>query len=240
MATPTSPQDLPRRGWSDAPWRGLQELLHGPPGVVAMDWDETATRGDISYLLLADLDERQPGVWAALQERIAGDRLLGYRELALLIQTGRTEAEVAAWTRAVAERALARGELRWVSEIRDLTGALHAAGWGVYVVTGSPTPVVAALAREYGIPHEHVIGMGAVPGPDGRFLPELLEPVTWREGKAARFRARVGTVPTLALGDSEGDVALLASAHHAVWIDHGDPVLRTAALARGWWRQEGW
>ena len=96
------------------------------------------------------------------------------------------------------------------------------------------------MASEYGIPEERVIGMDAELGDDGRYRNQLVRPVTWRSGKPERLRLRAGRDPDLALGDSEGDIKLLESARHAVWIDRGDTQLEAVASARGWLRQEAW
>ena len=98
---------------------------------------------------------------------------------------------------------------------------------------------MAALAARIGVDTTRVVGMEPVTGEDGRFVEALHEPVTWREGKVQCLHARAGTLPTLAMGDSEGDIRMLESARYAIWIDRGDPQLRRAARTT-WWRQECW
>lgn len=240
---PEARPPLPERGrWSDQAWAGLCDLLARPTGgVAALDWDETCICGDISYALLDDLATRAlVDPWIAYRDKIAADRLLAYRELAIELLAGRTPAEVRAWTRRVYEAGLGSGKLRRVPEMESLIRALLLRGWSVYVVTGSAGEVVATLARELGLPRDRVLGMDAVLGADGRFTDTLIEPVTWREGKTANLLARAGGPPDLAIGDSEGDIHLLESAGCAVWIDRGDPELSRVAKERAWWRQGGW
>lgn len=234
---------LPRRRWSAAAHAGLTDLIGrgGSHRVAALDWDETAIRGDISYALLDDLDgSTDEDLWGHYRALIARDRLEAYKSLARLLLHGRTRDEVHTWTRTVAEAAVAAGRLAWVPEIADLVAALHATGWEVWVVTGSPTEVVGVLAPRYGVPSDRVIGMDAPTDDGGRYCNELIEPVTWRDGKPALLERRTGRAPDLAMGDSEGDIRLLAAATAAVWIDRGDPELAAEAAKHGWWRQEGW
>lgn len=238
-----APRQLPRRRWSLSAYEGLSALtdrVDGTP-VAALDWDETCVCGDISYALLDDLDASSPeDLWAHYGELIQRDRLLAYKALAVLLMQGKTRDEVRDWTRSVFERSLQTGRIRRVPEIADLVAHLHREGWAVWVVTGSPTEVVATLAPDIGVPEERVIGMEPVVGDDGRYGDRLHEPVTWREGKADLLAARAGRAPALAIGDSEGDIALMRSAAHAIWIDRGDPELEQAASSSGWWRQEAW
>ena len=240
----SSTPHLPRRRWSEAAYDALAERIstrfdHRP--VAALDWDETCIRGDISYALLDDLDsETNEDLWAEYRSLIEEDRLVAYMRLAVLLLEGRTTDEVTAWTHRVARQCVADGTLSWVPEIGDLVHALHRAEWDVWVVTGSPTAVVAALAPEYGIPADRVIGMDAPLDDEGRYLGHLIEPVTWREGKPLLLSRRAGRPPELAMGDSEGDIRLLEAARHAIWIDRGDPELGAAAAAAGWIRQEAW
>lgn len=233
---------LPRRRWTEAAHGGLTGLLaHTHNGLLALDWDETSMCGDISYALLDELDAASADdLWGQYRHWIENDRLEAYKALARLILTDRTPEQVHRWTVEVARARVADGRMSWVPEIADLVRAVHAAGWEVWVVSGSPTPVVAALATEYGIPTDRVLGMSAPVSDSGHYLDALIEPVTWREGKAQLLQERAGRAPTLALGDSEGDVALLRAARHAVWIDKGDADLIAAAADTHWWRQEAW
>ena len=235
---------LPRRRWSTDAHDGITALVRkraGQRSIAALDWDETCVRGDISYALLDDLDRESPDdLWAYYGGLVETDRLTAYKELAVMLLKGRTAEGAAAWTQGVYDAAVASGKLALVPEMIDLVAYLHAAEWDVWVVTGSPTAVVSTLSPAIGIPSERVIGMDPIIDEDGRFGASLIEPVTWREGKAELFKRRTGLAPALAIGDSEGDIQLLRSSERAVWVDRGDLELEAAALDHDWWRQEGW
>jgi len=116
--------------------------------------------------------------------------------------------------------------------MRSLIDYLRGAGWEVFVVSASPQPVVEAAAALYGVPADHVLGVGTAMR-DERLTSDVLAPVTWRQGKADALRARTGLRPTLALGDAWTDFEMLTDAEAAVLIDRGKADLVKAVRARG-------
>jgi phosphoserine phosphatase len=76
-------------------------------------------------------------------------------------------------------------------------------------------------------------------GPDGGFLPGVLDPVTRRQGKVDALHLAHHRDPTLMLGDSQGDLPLLRAARFRLVIDKGDERVRSEARAGGWWITEG-
>ncbi len=231
--------------WDPAIRAGLEAMLASEaPGIAAFDWDETCIRGDISETWLAELEAAQPtGRVDAYEAGCAADKRAAYIQLAIDLVHDRTEREVRAAVLDVAERAVRDGRIAFRPEIRELIWALQRHGWAVWVVTASPTAVVQPLAETYGIHPHRVLGMQSPLSADGRYLPHLNEPATFREGKRSALTDHAGGAPTFAAGDSEGDLWMLSAARYRLLVDRGprgDPALRARATAEGWWIQHGW
>jgi len=233
--------------WDETIARGLADMLEqtpsDPPPIAAFDWDETCIRGDISESWLTFLDEADPGRLAAYEAGCATDRRAAYEQLAIDLVRGRDEIEVRRAVDDTFRRAVREGRIAPRPPIRELMAAMVGRGWDVWVVTASPTPVVQTLAADYGVAPDHVLGMTSPRGENGRYLPSLTAPVTYREGKLAALLEKTRRPPTFAAGDSEGDLWLLEAARYALVIDRGprsDPELIRKATAAGWWVQRGW
>lgn len=231
--------------WAPDIRAGLEAMLADePPGIAAFDWDETCIRGDISETWLAELEAAEPtGRVHAYEAGCLADKRAAYIQLAIDLVRDRTEGEVRAAVLATAERAVRDGRIAYRPEIRELVWALHRHGWAVWVVTASPTAVVQPLAETYGVHPHRVLGMQSPLSPDGRYLPHLVEPATFREGKLSTLTVHAGGPPTFAAGDSEGDLWMLSAARYRLLVDRGprgDPALRARATAEGWWIQHGW
>ncbi len=226
---------------------GLDDMLAktaaGTAPIAAFDFDETCIHGDISETWLTYLDELEPGRMAEYRAGCKADRAAAYQKLAIELVRGLTRTEVATLVEAAFRRGIAEGRIALRPSIHQLVASMKHHGWEVWVVTASPTPVVQTVAVNYGIDPERVIGMTSPLGADHRYLPELLQPTTFREGKLDALLARTGRAPTFAAGDTDGDLWLLNAAQYALLIDHGertDPALRERARQAGWWIQRGW
>ena len=125
--------------------------------------------------------------------------------------------------------------IRIFAEIRDLIEAFSVAGWRVCIVTASPEPLIQAVIGQWGLPEVNVFGMQLerAPGPQGAFLPNVVEPLTFAYGKVARLLAEEPRALRFAAGDSWGDYALLLHAEQALLVDRGNPLLRHHAQRSG-------
>ena len=217
-----------------APLRDAVRRAAAPGGVAAFDADGTLWREDVGEAFLRHLvglgwvrlpDGRDP--YEAYERAVQRDKRTGYMYAAQL-QAGLSEAEVAA----EAER-FARSWVppRLVRAALELRAACLEAGLRPVVVSASPLPIVRAAAPLAGFGDFAGI---AVCVRDGRFTAEVLEPVTYAEGKV---EAAAGFGPLiLACGDSlGGDLPLLSAARIAAVVapSTGSP-LRDEALRRGW------
>lgn len=233
--------------WAPEIAAGLEEMLARTPSepqpIAAFDWDETCIRGDISETWLTFLDEAEPGRLAAYEAGCHADRRAAYEQLAIDLVHGRREVEVRSAVDQAFRRAVVEGRIAVRPAIRALMGEMRRRGWDVWVVTASPTPVVQPLAMTYGIGPDRVLGMTSPKGGDDRYLPSLVHPIPYREGKLAAILEKTGRPPTFAAGDSDGDLWLLRAARYALVIDRGprtDAGLRQQAAESAWWVQRGW
>ncbi len=226
---------LTHPGWRPAVRKALEALVPGSPRrVAAVDFDGTCVRGDLSEtslaLLAAATTDDVVGAYEAACETDPG---AAFVDLVHTLCAGRTTSEVAA----LGLRALDEGEpfgLSARASIRELLGALHEHGWEIWLVTASAEPLVAAAASRLAFPPHRVIGMLPSIGPDGRYQRSALLRIPWRHGKVEALERLLGRRPDLAIGDSPDDEPMLAHAHRALLLDHGDSALAARARERGW------
>jgi HAD superfamily phosphoserine phosphatase-like hydrolase len=207
----------------------------GSGGVAVFDADGTLWREDVGEAFLRHLvaigwvrlpDGQDP--YEAYERAVARDKRTGYA-LAAQLQAGLLEVDVAA----EADR-FARSWVppRLVRAAQELRAACADAGLRTVVVSASPAPIIRAAAPLAGIAEQAAIEVRICAG---RFTGEVLEPVTYAEGKvqaAARFGPLI-----VACGDSlAGDLALLSAARIPAVVapSTGSP-LAAEALRRGWY-----
>lgn len=244
MSPTTLPGLLEGLGWQESVRDGLERMLATTaPGPAVFDFDQTILRGDISESMLSDLAARrgEPLV-AVYEEACMRDLRTAYVELVHTLVAGRTEPEARRMAQSTFEAGVRGGHLGIRPAMRELVWALQRLGWEVWVVTASPEVLVQAVAELVGVHPSRVVGMRSEVGPDGRYLPRVLDPVTFAEGKLEAVRAHVGADPTFAAGDSVSDEPMMVAARHALLVDRGHEALRDRARSRGWWIQpaSGW
>jgi len=221
----------------------IADLLQQDEGgrrIAALDFDDTCIRGDVGLALLDRFDALSSrDLVAEYEADCARDTRTGYANLTSTLLAGRTPDEVRRETREALTEALADGRITWVDEIRRLIQTLQTQDWEVWIVTASPEVVVQVAAAHYDIPHAQVIGMRCALE-SGRYTPQVLEPITYRQGKLDALHRRCGAGPQLAMGDSLSDASLLHAAQVGILVDRGDPALRDHAHEVGWHIVEGW
>ncbi|MFL5311263.1 MAG: HAD family hydrolase, partial [Myxococcales bacterium] len=206
----------------------------GDGGVAAFDADGTLWREDVGEAFLRHLVAigwvRLPGgrdPYAEYERAVERDKRTGYMYAAQL-QGGLVEADVAAEAVRFARSWVPPRLVRAAQELRAMCSD---AGLLPVVVSASPLPIVRAAAPLAGF--AELAGI-EVRVRDGRFTGEVVDPVTYAEGKvqaASRFGPLV-----VACGDSlTGDLALLSAARIPVVVapSSGSP-LATEAARRGW------
>lgn len=206
-----------------------------PGGVAAFDADGTLWRDDVGEAFLRHLvaigwvrlpDGSDP--YEAYERAVERDKRTGYVYAAQL-QDGLAQAEVAAEAERFARSWVPPRLVRSAAELRDLC---LDAGLRPVVVSASPSPIVRAAAP--------LARFGECAGIEvrvrgGRFTADVVEPVTYAEGKV-EAASRLGPL-VVACGDSlTGDLALLSAARvSAVVAPRAGSPLADEARRRGWW-----
>lgn len=214
--------------------RALGRSTNG--GVAVFDADGTLWREDVGEAFLRHLvslgwvrlpDGSDP--YEAYEREVDRDRAAGYAYAAQLqagLEVGRVQEEAvrfaASWV-----------PPRRIADALRLREICAEAGLVPMVVSASALPIVVAAGPLAGFPPERCRGI-EVRIRGGRFTAEVVEPLTYAEGKIAA--ARSAGALALACGDSHtGDLAMLQAAQVAVAVApvSGSP-LSTEARKRGW------
>jgi phosphoserine phosphatase len=171
--------------------------------------------------------EKQP-FKAALENdthTLGESEIKGLTEIVAGTHAGKTteelEASVNAWLATAKHPTLNRPYTELVYQpMLELLDYLRANGFRTYIVTGSVTEFLRAWAeRVYGIPPEHIIGSTvetklAVDGGTAKVTitgePAFLNN---RDAKALAIDRAIGRRPILAMGNSDGDLALIRLAN---------------------------
>ncbi|MCB1172938.1 MAG: haloacid dehalogenase-like hydrolase [Leptospiraceae bacterium] len=121
--------------------------------------------------------------------------------------------------------------IRVYPEIRHLIQALQARDWQIRIVTASPRELIAAVISNWGLQPDQVIGMQLARNAEGEYLPEIIEPLPFQQGKLDILYASLGEKRALdfAAGDSPGDSSILQAARVGLWIDRGHPEMARLA-----------
>lgn len=215
------------------------------PGALALfDADGTLWREDVGEAFLRHLvslgwvrlpDGSDP--YEAYERAVDRDRASGYAYAAQL-QAGLAEQKVAAEARRFASAWVPPRIIEGTARLRALC---EEAGLLPMVVSASALPIVVAAAPLAGFPAARCKGI-EVRVREGRFTAELVEPVTYGEGKVASAMEAAGNqLPAagriaVACGDSlAGDLAMMEAARIAIAVAPaaGSP-LSIEARKRGW------
>jgi phosphoserine phosphatase len=209
------------------------------PGYAVFDADGTLWREDVGEAFLRHLvhlglvslpGRRDP--YAAYEEAVARDKRTGYAYAAQLhagLAAARVQAEAARF-------AAQWVPLRLIASTSLLLTACRGAGLVPVVVSASQIDIVRAAVIHAGIPWDRCAGMCTALDAAGRYTENLIEPLTYAEGKLTAA-ARAGWGPIrVAAGDSiTGDLALLSAAAVPVVVAPASgSALAEEAKKRGW------
>jgi len=196
--------------WAEAP----------VPFQLAFVLDEVKRRAATDPVLAADpmVQAANRGDLAAL---LAGDRQDGLMHLMALTHTGMTTDEfsksVSDWMAAARHPRFNRPYDQLIYQPqRELLKYLRAKGFSTYIVSGGGADFMRVFSeRVYGIPPEQVVGStGTVRFEMRDGKPVLVKTADYvfvddKEGKAAGIHEFIGRRPILAIGNSDGDQAML-------------------------------
>jgi phosphoserine phosphatase len=207
-----------------------------PGGLAVFDADGTLWREDVGEAFLRHLvslgwvqlpDGSDP--YEAYERAVDRDRASGYAYAAQL-QAGLLVEKVEAEARLFAASWVPGRRIASAGRLRDLC---ESAGLRTAVVSASALPIVIAAAPLAGFGPAQCHGI-EVRTRSGRFTAEVIQPITYAEGKIEAVRNRGAIV--VACGDSlAGDLAMLQAAQIAVVVapDSGSP-LADEGRRRGW------
>lgn len=122
--------------------------------------------------------------------------------------------------------------IRYRTSVVDLIKQLKSEGFDIWVASASPQPMVEAAAATVGIAADHVLAV-RTKIVDGRLTGEVVEPVTYRQGKVSAIMAAIGRHPDLAVGDAWTDFEMMKTAKVGILIDKGDRELAESAKKAG-------
>lgn len=108
--------------------------------------------------------------------------------------------------------------------------------WDVRIITASPECTIRDAATKYGLKSTSVRGMRLTER-NGILMPEIIEPMTFDQGKVAAIREFTSDEIAFAAGDSFTDLSMLREAKQKLLIDRGNEKLRVVAEAERFWIQ---
>ncbi len=218
----------------------LQKLaLAGPGGVGTLDGDHTLWNLDVGegfFEWMINTNkypaEKLPNLrrsWKAYKAgHFNGERMY---ELMVTSLAGMHEDTVKKYARTYAQK----NKRHIYRQMVTLVRALKNIGITPWVVSGSPYYVVAAMAKQVGIPSKQVIGLKSKVDEQGIITGDLILPTPWKEGKAERIIKDIGQVPRFAAGDSHGDLSMIRLALEAqLVVNPNGQKIQNEAHNRGW------
>lgn len=217
--------------------RGLPE-----GGLWVTDVDGTLWSGDIGEEFLRRLardsalvsDEvRGLDVWSEYCRRVKIDKASGFA-WAVQAMAGMEEREVVHRAEALARTFVREHLYPEMQAVIALANERHVETW---IISASNPWIVAAAAPLVGLDPARVLGL-RVAVRDGRLTTDVVRPVTYAQGKAEIVRLRVGRQPTLAAGDSRGDLDMMLLSTEAALVlarpGGVDPSLAAETGRAGW------
>ncbi|MBL8018364.1 MAG: haloacid dehalogenase-like hydrolase [Leptospirales bacterium] len=118
----------------------------------------------------------------------------------------------------------------------ELVSLMIEKSWDVRIITASPECTIRDAATRYGLKATSVRGMRLTER-NGILMPEIIEPMTFDQGKVAAIREFTSEEIGFAAGDSFTDLSMLREAKHRLLIDRGNEKLRAVAEAEHFWIQ---
>lgn len=192
---------------------GILEALRAPVSgrrLACFDADGTLWSEDIGeaflrWMIASGRIEKKPGaleIYQEYEQRVHQDRALGYA-WAVQIMAGHREQDLLTWS-----SWLAHAWPNYRPAMRGLVQGLEEAGIEVWIVSASNRWTIRAAAPFMGFNPDRTMGI-SVEVENELLTERITRPIVCMEGKVQAIRARLGTDPLLAFGDSLGDLAML-------------------------------
>ena len=209
----------------------LEELTG--PRVAVFDADGVLWRGDVSEDFTRWMIERghfDDALWDWYSRVNAADpaaACLAMLEFYTCMPVERLAAHVSEFWRTGGERA-------WIEPAVRTLRRLEAQGFSVYVVSGTPRPVLEPLVEHLPVRVDHILALELEVDADGQATGGHHGVVTCGTGKAQALRDRTAAPVYLAAGNSVLDVEILRLSDDVRWVIKPDAKLREVAVREGW------
>lgn len=206
--------------------------LDGPRAAV-FDADGVLWRGDVSEDFtrwMIDRGQFDGGLWDSYCADNEQDMGLGCLSI-LRFYVGYDLGELA---EQVAEFWRSGGERRWIESTVQAIHWLANAGFSVYIVSGTPSPVLAPLVDHLPIPSDRILALELAADEHNRAtgLPQGI--ATHGPGKAAAIRNATNDPVYLAVGNTHIDIEMLELSIDLRWAVEPDDKLRAVAARENW------
>lgn len=214
------------------------------PRVAAFDADGVLWHGDVSADFtrwMIDRGDFAADLWPRYEALNSADPARGclaILEFYIGLEHGRLVELVEEFWRTTKGRP-------WIRPVIDTMQWLAGEGYSIYVVSGTPAPVLEPLPGYLPGPADlpstvQVLALelefkGALAGPDQqRATGSSTGIATIGAGKAERLRAATRQPIALAVGNSVLDIDMLQLSTHVSWAVNPDATLRAHAESQGW------
>lgn len=226
-------------------WKAVHHpLIEGEVNTWRRLWTEYSTQEDIS-----SYEQLVKGLIDAYEKIAATDGLEAAYRWTKVLFCGMSEAELASIAKHVFIENQEPGtvlhlpggttidnSIRIRKPLLQLVQSMIEKSWDVHIVTASPECTIRDAVTKYGLKPESVRGM-RLSVRDHILMPEIIEPMTYDQGKVAAIREFTSGEITFAAGDSFTDLSMLRAAKHTLLIDRGNAKLRALAESENFWIQ---
>lgn len=206
--------------------------LEGPRAAV-FDADGVLWRGDVSEDFtrwMIDRGQFDGDLWAGYEADNARDSGVGCLSMLKFyagIDLGELERQVEEFWRS-------GGERRWIDLTLESIRWLTESGFSVYVVSGTPRPVLTPLTRILPIPPERILALELDVDEDQRATGCAQGIPTHGAGKVLAIRDATSDPIYLAAGNSHIDIDMLELSIDLRWAIEPDDQLRAVATRENW------
>ena len=214
--------------------RGLSHLEnHDGPGIAAFDADGVLWRGDVSEDFTAwmiDRDKFDSALWPRYTELNRADPAAAC-VMILEFYRGMARDQIRDYAQEFWRTAAPR---RWNHEAVQAVQWLIERNICVYIVSGSPSVVLADLPEHIPIEPDNILAVELEFDAENRATGNPEGIVTCGPGKAQRLRQASSEPVLVAVGNSILDIEMVELSEDVRWVVEPDSAMRDLAERQGW------
>lgn len=159
-------------------------------------------------------------VWDEYEKKIRIEGMESAYRWSSFLFSGWQKKDFLSYTNYVWKKSYEQKRLAIYSGMLKLIEHLKEKSWEIFIVTASPTWAIEAIIEKFELTPKSILGMN-LELQNGYTTSKIIEPYTYGEGKVLAIQKNLGKLPTLAIGDSINDFAMLKSSKLAVALDRG-------------------